>query len=392
MELANTGDRALQSSKLINEGDSHSDFDKLGPGVLVEKPTLNDDHILPVVEQVVTPDDFPTEQETHSGGDHLKDLVVSVESTVGLEEERGVKIAEKIDLVSTAVKEEPKRNPLYVLVTLRPVDKNWVMGEDWVVDLHNLTTIADIRQYIETHRGISRHRIQLRLKGKVCPANREIWTLRRMGIYDGYTIQVEPTLSGAWLWNPKEYYVGKLLDDVCAIIEASHASGSAGRINLKDLSAKIKPPPCIKTSLRVFLRQYPERIYMHTDTTEGDIWVHVTKRPFQLPTFGNFSVEIGTISYYKPKKFDWAANKDIDDMYKIETLPEEEEEVLVEDGGQGASETAVDQSRKDHLAEEQRAREVAMGNEDAAEEDDKGSGEDELVDDLILESAAVTAS
>lgn len=270
--------------------------------------------------------------------------------------------------VPTGMVEEEvvKRDPNLVSLTLRPVDKDWVMGEDWVVDLHNQTTMVEIKQYVETHRGISRHRIQLRMKGKVCPTNREIWTLRRLGIYDGYVIQVEPTLSGAWLWNPKEYYINKLLDEVSAIIESTTSAGSAGRINLKHLNAKIKPPPCIKTSLRVFLRQYPERIYMHTDTTEGDIWVHVTKRPFQLPTFGNFSVEIGTFAYYKPKKFDWAGNKDIDDMYKIETLPEEEEVLLVETTESGAE--GVNQSQKEQLAAEANARLVAMGDGDTVED------------------------
>ena len=268
-------------------------------------------------------------------------------------------------LAEPVVEEVIKRDPNLVSVTLRPVDKDWVMGEDWVVDLHNQTTMVEIRQYVETHRGISKHRIQLRMKGKVCPTNREIWTLRRLGIYDGYVIQVEPTLSGAWLWNPKEYYINKLLDEVSAIIESTTSAGSAGRINLKQLNAKIKPPPCIKTSLRVFLRQYPERIYMHTDTTEGDIWVHLTKRPFQLPTFGNFSVEIGTFAYYKPKKFDWAGNKDIDDMYKIETLPEEEEVLLVEtaDGADG-----MNQSKKEQLAAEADARLIAMGDGDTVED------------------------
>lgn len=215
------------------------------------------------------------------------------------------------------------RDPNLVAITLRPMNKNWVMGEDWVVDFHNLVTIVDIRAFIEKERGISRHRIQLRLKGKVLAKNREIWTLRRLGIYDGYTIQVEPTLSGSWLWEPREYYINKLMTDITDIINTTAAATGCGRINLKDLNSKIQPPPCFTCSLRVFLRQYPEKFYIHKDTTDGDMWVHLTTRPFQLPTFGNFSVEIGTFQYYKPKPYNWAANKDIDDMYKIETLPGE---------------------------------------------------------------------
>jgi hypothetical protein len=219
------------------------------------------------------------------------------------------------------VPEEVKRDPNLVSITLRPVDKDWVMGEDWVIDFHNLTTVVGIREFIEKARGISRHRIQLRLKGTVLPKNREIWTLRRLGIYDGYTMLVEPTLSGSWLWEPKQYYIDKLIREVTGIVEATATATTPGRIELVALNAKIAPPPCIKSSMRVFLRQYPERFYIHTDTTDNVLWIHIPRRPFQMPTFSNFSVEIGSFQYFKPKRFDWAANVDIDDMYKIETLP-----------------------------------------------------------------------
>lgn len=275
-----------------------------------------------------------------------------------------------------ATKAEVKRDPNLVSVTLRPVDKGWVMGEEWVVDFSNLMTMSEIRIFVEQQRGISRHRIQLRLKGKVLPTNRETWTLRRMGIYDGYTIFVEPTLQGAWLWEPKEYYCNKLLDEVCEVIQSTVSVNGVGRINMKVLSEKIQPPPCIKTSLRVFLRQYPERVYIHTDTSDNDLWVHITKRPFQLPTFGNFSVEIGTFQYYRPKRFDWEGNKDIDDMYKIETLPVAEEETAVEEGKEGVAESleiAVlspeEAAHQAVLANEQSARQAALNDNDSYADD-----------------------
>lgn len=224
---------------------------------------------------------------------------------------------------------EPKRDPNLVSITLRPADKGWVMGEDWVVDFHNLTSIVGIREYVEKLRGISRHRIQIRLKGKVLPPNREIWTLRRLGIYDGYMMLVEPTLSGAWLWEPQQYYIDKLIREVSAIVESSVAGTVHGRISLTNLNAKIKPPPCIKCSLRVFLRQYPEHFYIHTDTTDNTLWVHLSKRLYHMPTFSNLSVEIGTFQYFKPKRFDWNAYKEIDDMYKVESLPPGESQCCI---------------------------------------------------------------
>jgi hypothetical protein len=259
-----------------------------------------------------------------------------------------------------------KRDPNLVLIALRPVNKDWVMGEDWMVDLHNSMTLQGIRGYIEEHRGISRHRIQLRMKGKVVPANRESWTIRRLGFYDGYLIQVEPTLSMAWMWNPIEWYHEKLLSEVCEIVTNTVTPTGTGRINLKELSAKIQPPPCIKTSLRVFLRKYPERVYIHTDVTDGSLWVHCVTRPYQLPTFGNFSVEIGTFPYFKPKYYNWAANKDIDDMYKIETLPPEEEEE--QEGGD------EDVSQKKVLTAEEKERLIAMGDGDG--DTNEGGGDD----------------
>ncbi|KAJ1441780.1 hypothetical protein B484DRAFT_442574 [Ochromonadaceae sp. CCMP2298] len=206
-----------------------------------------------------------------------------------------------------------KRDPNLITVVVRPVDGSWVMGEDWVLELHALSNFADLKEIVEQARGISRHRMQLRLKGKVLAASRELWTLRRYGVYDGCVVQVEPTLAGAWHWEPAEYYADKLLAEVVTQIRSSPDQ----RMNLATL--RVTVPPSVKTSLRVFLRTYPERIYMHTDITEGDVWVHERTRPFQLPSFGNFSTQIGSFAYFKPARFDWDAYKDIDSMYTVPT-------------------------------------------------------------------------
>eukprot|EP01034_Spumella_vulgaris_P033370 gene33370-41181_t len=40
------------------------------------------------------------------------------------------------------------------------------MGEDWEVIVSYFMTLNDLKVYVEEHRGISRHRMQFRLKGK----------------------------------------------------------------------------------------------------------------------------------------------------------------------------------------------------------------------------------
>ena len=88
-----------------------------------------------------------------------------------------------------------------------PKDGDWVMGIDWPVELDPATTLAEVRVFIEKNRKIPRHRIQLRIKEQVPPPARDQWTLRKMGIFDGARINIEPTLSGSWTWEPIEYYV-----------------------------------------------------------------------------------------------------------------------------------------------------------------------------------------
>jgi hypothetical protein len=131
-------------------------------------------------------------------------------------------------------------------------------------------------------------------------------------------------------------------------------------------------------------------VYIHTDTTDNDLWVHVTSRPFQLPTFGNFSVEIGSFPHYKPKPYNWEANKDIDDMYKIETLPDEEEEAIAAavaaaaaaEAAQGSAE-GVAESKTQEQVEEEIARFAAMSAGD--EGDTVELGEDsQLADDSLV--------
>jgi len=159
--------------------------------------------------------------------------------------------------------------------------------------------------------------------GTVLVPNRESWTFRRFGIYEGYVIQVEPTLQGGWLWNPVSYYHEQLLQEVGRVVRSS----PMGRVLFDDLVQRVSVPPCIRTSLKVFLRQYPDRIYIHTNLTEGDWWVHMASKPFQLPTFGHMNIEIGRIKHYQPAQFDWGAHKDVDDMLQLASFEATDEKV-----------------------------------------------------------------
>ena len=206
-------------------------------------------------------------------------------------------------------REEP---PMTII--LRPQEKEWIMGEDIEMKISPQTSFTELKAKIEEMKGISRYRIQIRLKGKLIVPNRENWTLRRTGIYDGYVICIEPTISGAWYWNSYDYYVDKLIAQVYEVIMNSPNH----RILLKDLEPKIFMPPIFKTSLRVLLRQYPERIFIYVDTTNNNVWIQKSTKHLQLPVFDPNPIELGHIVYYQPKPFDWEAYADIDDMLKLE--------------------------------------------------------------------------
>lgn len=135
-------------------------------------------------------------------------------------------------------------------------------------------------------------------------------------------IQVEPTLRGGWLWNPMGYYHEQLLQEVGRVVRSS----PMGRVLLDDLVQRVTIPPCVRTSLKVFLRQYPDRIYIHTDLTEGHWWVHLATKPFQLPTFGHMNIEIGRIKHYQPEHFDWSAYQDVDDTLQLASFEAVDEE------------------------------------------------------------------
>lgn len=203
-------------------------------------------------------------------------------------------------------------NTQRVVIILRPMYLDWQMGEDWELSLPITTTFIDLKEIIETEKGFSRHRINLKLKGKILPANKEKWTIRRMGIYDGYILTVEATFPGSWWWNSIDYYADKLLCQTETIIDEN-----GGGVFLSDLESKIILSPPIKTSLRVFLRKYPERIQIYCNTTTNSLWIERTKNSISFPVFSPVPHTLGYYKHYQPNDINWSELKEFDDRNQI---------------------------------------------------------------------------
>jgi hypothetical protein len=98
-------------------------------------------------------------------------------------------------------------------------------------------------------------------------------------------------LIGVWSWNPIKYYIEKLLNQITLAIRDNN-----GCITIEEISAKVSCPPILKSSsLRIFIKKYPDRIQMHTDTTTNIIWIQEKKKSKGiisggLPSFGGYKV------------------------------------------------------------------------------------------------------
>lgn len=94
-------------------------------------------------------------------------------------------------------------------------------------------------------------------------------------------------------------------------------------ISMSELGDAVGPlPPPIKTNLKAFLRRYPEKVNIYCDCSgyESVYWVQETTHPRMTPRFEEFPVDIGVTPRFQWADFDWDQYRDIDDMYKEETL------------------------------------------------------------------------
>lgn len=259
-----------------------------------------------------------------------------------------------------------------IQIIIRPICQDWQMGEDWEISFPFLKNFTDLKEYIEKERGISQHRIQIKLKGKILTYTREKWTLRRMGIYDGYVIQIEPTLPESWWWNPYDYYVEQYLQQIEKVIEESEKKG----IYLTELEKLVVKPLPIKPSLKVFLRTYPDRIHLYCNTSENTYWVTRTKELIQIPTFSSVPHDLGYFPIARLPDFDWDSYKDIDDKYRVEMIEIKEEDFTTDSRYLKKEAKSFRKSDLQYLLGEKDVEEEDEDEEDE-DEDEEGRDEDE---------------
>lgn len=212
-----------------------------------------------------------------------------------------------------------------VSVMVRPVDYGlgWVMGDDWEARVPVDWTILQLRDFVARERGLHKLRLVVRMPdGKYLDERKEKWSMRRFQFKDGTTVQVEPTLSGAWTWNDAEWYRERLLADILALLDAAVGSFAEDHVlTTKDLEERgIKvPPPLGDISLRTFIRSHPEVFHMHADITSCLYWVKRAQQLHMVPTFSAYSQQLGFSKHYvMNKRFNWSKYEDIDDRKRIE--------------------------------------------------------------------------
>lgn len=235
-----------------------------------------------------------------------------------IEEEDGEE--EKAKGEEPELEPEPEPEPDKVDILIRPIDHEWIMGSDLRLTMLLDEPVRMMRERIqEAKPHISPHRMVLidALK-QVVSGNRENNTFRRLALKENTVYILEPTIKGSWLWMEREWYEEKVISDIFALVDRTHA----GQITVEEAESKIIVPPFIKTSLRVFLRRFPDKIHMVVDTDKCHYWVRrppsTEKILYQLPTFANFPVNMGHVHHHKPDPFDWDAHADINDTKRVE--------------------------------------------------------------------------
>lgn len=167
---------------------------------------------------------------------------------------------------------------------------------------------------IESIKGIPACRQQMRLASKkLIPKAREIWPLRRHGILSGHKIFVEPTRPGIWTWYPVEYYKENLILQVIEVLAQVNTD-----MSIDEMEKKVQCPPCIDTSLRTVLRQYPHRIRLRMDVGNSILWVSVIKE-VKLPSYENVSISLGRFVPFEPQEFDWEDHADNDSIQPLQS-------------------------------------------------------------------------
>ena len=208
--------------------------------------------------------------------------------------------------------DHPKIPNNYIMIYLHPhlaPPSDWAMAEPWPIWIPADYNQFDIARLIERLKGIPAHRQAYRFKdGETLNIKQEKWAMKRLGIRDNYVIRLEPTLPNSWTWYPKKHYIRKFIEDLKIVIADNN-----GFVKLSDALNKVLLPPIIQTSARVLLRQYPELIHVHIDTTYNEAWIMEKKFDRQTPTFSNMPITLGYTPRIQLPTFSWSEYLDIDD-------------------------------------------------------------------------------
>ena len=206
------------------------------------------------------------------------------------------------------------------------------MGEPLEVEVLLDSNMVQLKALIERKKKISSHRFLLRDKNMNVPSvTQEKNTFRRLNLSDGYVFTIEPYLSETWLWHEPQWYIDKLIEDIKDVIKAD-VTKQAPVIRIAE--KVIVPMHLRNTSLRVFIRQYPEHFYVNVDTNLSRYWVGIVnkKASTQLSTYSDFPCDVGKIVHHKTMPFDWDAHADINDTKRVELdfeIPDMEYEISI---------------------------------------------------------------
>ena len=143
------------------------------------------------------------------------------------------------------------------------------MGDEYPATVPADFTVHDLMIYVEEQRGISRHRQQLRqvYNKKLLQEERYGWLLKRHNLVNKAKIIIEPTRPEGWIWDSIKSYNDKHL---AAIVSVLQQRGGL-MVCLEELQTLVSPPPCIKDSMRVFLRLYPQIVFLRADVTSNKV-------------------------------------------------------------------------------------------------------------------------
>lgn len=177
-------------------------------------------------------------------------------------------------------------------VKIRPKDREWIMGDDLVLEVNaKEMTLVEFFYLISETKKIPKSRFRLVVssirsfefrRGVVYDNSnndRGDWTVKRAGIHSKLILIVQPIFPLAWLWHDIEWYEDNYID----YIREAIISSSNQKLTLQQIAKTTKKPPPIFSSLRCFLRRFPDIFYMEVNQNNGFITVSINHSRKLIP-------------------------------------------------------------------------------------------------------------